>query len=953
MNRPKSARLDSNSETVADLQGTPSPLHFQLTNAAGLVFEPGKVLAERYEILRLIGHGGMGAVYEAQDRELDRKVAIKIIRPELAADPEIIRRFKHELLTATQVSHRNVVRIYDIGEAEGTKFISMEFLDGKDLATLIHERGALPALESAEIVRQICSGLGAAHSEGIVHRDLKPANIMINKSGRVHVTDFGIARSHASGGMTQTGVMIGTLEYMSPEQAKGAPADVRSDLYAVGLIFYELLTGALAFTSDTPLGSLYQRTQGPPPDPKTHNVVVPDELRSILFRLLETNPQKRFQAAADVVKDLEGWESGVGAKPGRVPITISIPRISISRKWGAAALALLVIVLSLAAAYYSRTRVPRPGSGQPVKLVLADFKNDTGDPVFAGTLEPTMSVALEGAPFISIFNRSQARKNAQQLRPGSTELTEELTRLVASREGVQVVLSGRIATAGQGYVLSVRALDAVTGKLIAEQQTQVGGKDEVLRATAELAAYVRNQLGDATPPSLQMTAAETFTAASLESAHEYAQAQELQLAGKSTEAIGHYKKSVELDPNLGRGYAGLAVAYFNLKQRAGAEENYRKAMALLDHMSERERYRTLGAYYLTYANNYPKAIETYKKLVELYPSDSAGHNNLSIAYVYTLQMSQAVESVKKALAINPGNLQHRLNLALYSMYDADFDTATAETQKVLSQNPQYEFAYLPLAISSLAKGDESSARAAYTKLAKLGDQGRSMAATGIADLAMFRGDPSEAIEVLTPAIAQDSKGKLAGEMAQKYVLLAEAYAAEGKNLQARDAALRAIRADNTESVAVPAALVLAQTGDLRAALQESDRLAAMLPDQSRAYGLLIKGAVQLKQRNHSGAISSLEQSLKLRDSWLAHFWLAQTYIEAGHYAEALPELEICEKRRGETTDLFFADTTTIRHLPALYSWKARAQEGLGLTAAAAETRNYYSSLRPSGSTPRQ
>ena len=946
MNRPKSARVDSNSETLADYQGAAAPVHFQITNAANLFFDPGTILAARYQIVRLIGHGGMGAVYEAQDRELDRQVAIKVIRPELASDPEIVKRFKHELLTATRVSHRNVVRIYDLGEAEGTKVISMEYLAGKDLATLVHQRGALPPLESAEIIRQICCGLEAAHNEGIVHRDLKPANIMLSAEGRVHVTDFGIARSHASGGMTQTGVMVGTLEYMSPEQAKGSPADVRSDLYAVGLIFYELLTGELAFVSDTPLGSLYKRTQGPPPDPKDRDIVVPDGLRAVLFRMLEPDPSRRYQTAAQVIKDLEAWQSGIGAKPGRLPITISIPRVSLSRKWGIAALLLFAVLLSVLAVYYSKSRPPRATTAKAVKLLLADFQNVTGDPVFAGTLEPTMSVALEGAPFISIFSRSQARREAQQIRPAATEVTEELARLVASREGVQVVLSGRIATAGEGYILTVKALDAVTGKVIAARETQVAGKDQVLRATAELAAYVRNQLGDSTPPSLQMTAAETFTAASLESAHEYALAQELQLAGKSTEAINHYQRSVELDPDLGRAYAGLAVAYSNLKQRTAAEENYRKAMALLDHMSERERYRTLGAYYLTYANNYPKAIETYKKLVELYPSDSAGHNNLSIAYVFTLNMPQAVESVKQALAINPGNLQHRLNLALYSMYAADFDTAAAEAQRVLHENPQYEFAYLPLAMSLLARGDEKGARRAYRQLESLGTQGRSMAATGIADLSMFRGDAADAVNTLKPAIASDLNGKLTGEMAQKYVLLAEAYLAQTRISPARDAALRAIKADSAESVVVPAALVLAETGDFRPARAQAERLAGLLPEQSRAYGLLIQAATELKQRRFSQAISNLEQSLRLRDSWLAHFWLAKVYIEAGHYAEALPEIETCEKRRGEATDLFFADTTTIRHLPEIFLWKARAQEGLGQTAAAAATREYYAMLRP-------
>jgi tetratricopeptide (TPR) repeat protein len=665
----------------------------------------------------------------------------------------------------------------------------------------------------------------------------------------------------------------------------------------------------------------------------------------VLFRLLERDPAKRYQTAEEVVRDLGTWQTGTGA-PARKPITISLPRVSV-RKARIAMLSLLLLIAMAAAGIFlwKRAYTPRP-SGKPVKVLLADFKNDTGDPVFAGTLEPTMALALEGAPFINLHNRVQARREAQKLRPGSTVLDEELTRLVASREGVQIVISGSIASSGDAYTLRARAVDAVTGKLIAQRQVQASTKDDVLRATAELAAYVRNQLGDATPPSLQMTAAETFTAASLDSAHEYAQAQELQLAGKSAEAIEHYKNSVRLDPNLGRGYAGLAVAYFNLKQRKDAEENYQKAMALLDHMSERERYRTLGSYYLTYVNNYPKAIETYKKLVELYPSDSAGHNNLSIAYVYTLQMTDAVEAIKQALKINPGNLQHRLNYALYSMYAADFETAKAEARKVLDENPKYEFAYLPLAMSSLALGDESGARTAYDQLAALGTQGRSMAATGKADLEMFRGRSAEAIKILESAVAADESGKLSGEMAQKYVMLAEAYMAKGDQTRARQAAQRALKADGTESVAVPAAMLLAEIGDAPAAKQQADRLGSDLQDQSRAYGLLVNAAIELHENQYSRAMTDLQSSLRLRDSWLVHYWLARAYLEAKHYAEALSEIEVCEKRRGETTDLFFADTTTIRHLPSLYLWKARAQEGLGLTAAAAETKHYYASLRP-------
>jgi tetratricopeptide (TPR) repeat protein len=959
MLRPKSARVDPVGETIADWKEAPitapgtfapnsSPTTPPGTSTSFEVFFPaGKLIGHRYEIVRLVGRGGMGAVYEAKDLELERKVAIKVIRDELASEPEVLRRFKQELITARQVSHRNVVRIFDLGESEGTKFITMEFVEGVDLCSLLQERGAFSLQEAVDVLRQACAGVEAAHAEGVIHRDLKPANIMLSENGRVHVMDFGIARSAGSVGMTQTGAVLGTLEYMAPEQAKGEATDQRSDVYALGLIFYELLTGAQAFQADTPFGSLYQRTQGLPPDPDREKVTVPLALKAVLFRMLQVDPAKRYQTAAEVLTDLQAWQSGT-AVAKEMPRPASAPAAPRHFRMNRRAVAVLMVILFVAAAGLLAFRLKSRPTRTPgaVKAVVADFRNETGDPVFAGTLEPTMSVDLEGAPFISLFNRGQARKAAQQLKPGSEDLDHDLARLVASREGVQVVISGNIANAADGYRVSVRAVDAITGKVIGHKELIANSKDEVLPTIAKLAAYVRTQLGDSTPPSLQLTAAETFTAASLESAHEYGQAQDLQLLGKSADAIEHYKKAVSLDPNMGRAYAGLAVAYSNLKRKAEAEENYRKAMALLDRMSERERYRTLGAYYLTYVNNYPKAIETYKKLVELYPSDSAGHNNLSIAYVFTLRMKDAVASVRRALEINPGNLQHRLNLSLYSMYAADFGTSIDEAKKVIAQNPKYEFAFLPLASSSLASGDEAAARSAYTTLAGLSDQGRSMSQIGTADVDMFRGRYQEAIRTLKAGIAADQKQKMTGEMAQKHVALAQAYLAIGQRPSAVAAATSGLNADSSESIVVPAAIILAEAGDVNAARAQATKLRTAITEQSRSYARLIDGVIALQQKNYFQAVTELQEAVRLRDSWLAHFWLARAYVEASHYAEAISELEICENRRGETTDLFFADTPTVRTLPLLYYWKAKAQAGLGLADAADKTRTYYASLRP-------
>src|SRR5215470_2036161 len=265
-------------------------------------FAAGTVLGERYEIIAILGQGGMGAVYKARDRELDRLVALKIIRPELTTNPEILKRFKQELILARQVTHRNVIRIFDLGQADGFKFITMEFLEGNDLRGVIREQGKLPPEEAAKVILQICRALEAAHSEGVIHRDLKPQNIMLDAKGRVYVMDFGIARSAYLPGMTQTGALIGTPEYMSPEQARGEKLTEHSDLFSLGVILYELLTGQSPYPGDAPLATLWKRLQEKPKPPIEVEPTVPKALNDIVMKALEIEPEKRWTSAHEMAQ---------------------------------------------------------------------------------------------------------------------------------------------------------------------------------------------------------------------------------------------------------------------------------------------------------------------------------------------------------------------------------------------------------------------------------------------------------------------------------------------------------------------------------------------------------------------------------------------------------------------------------------------------------------------------
>src|SRR6266566_2783962 len=295
--------------TMIDAPAKPAPRTRAGTTHAGQpMLEPGAVLAQRYEILEILGEGGMGAVYKAMDRELSRPVALKVIRPDLAGNQAILDRFKQELLLAREVTHKNVIRIYDLGEAEGMKFITMEYVEGKDLRTLINEKNKLAPEEAVEIMQQVCRALEAAHSVGIIHRDLKPQNVMRDKAGRILVMDFGLARTLQGDGMTQTGALVGTMEYMSPEQALAKELDQRSDIFSAGLIFYELLTGVMPYRADSALASLIRRTQERAKPISDHDSTIPQSLTNIVSKCLEREPAARYQTAKELLADLEAWQ---------------------------------------------------------------------------------------------------------------------------------------------------------------------------------------------------------------------------------------------------------------------------------------------------------------------------------------------------------------------------------------------------------------------------------------------------------------------------------------------------------------------------------------------------------------------------------------------------------------------------------------------------------------------
>src|SRR6266851_2198480 len=536
------------------------------------VVAAGSDLGERYHIIRPLGEGGMGEVYLARDRELDREVALKVIRLDLASHPGILERFKREIQLSSNITHKNILRVYDLGEAGGVKFLTMQYVEGQDLAALIRQENRLSVTRAVEIFRQICEGLQAAHEQGVIHRDLKPQNILIDGRGRVAIADFGLAKSFEYASLTEAGKVIGTPHYMSPEQVKGIALDQRSDIYSLGIILYEMLTGTMPFTGSSAYEVMIQRTQRTPRPASDHNPKIPPYLLKILDRCLQPVPDLRYANVAEILRDLDSqsFHSSLHyrvRRGGRMAAAAGI----------IAGVLLLGGAIAAWRAYRSSEQRAAEAAHRPVSVLIADLQNHTGDPVFDGTLEPILTLALEGASFINSYNRDQARRVASQIQPQATALDERLARLVAMREGVNVVVSGTVNRT-DSYRLTLRALDGATGKPIGSSEVTAQNKEQVLAAVGRAAADLRKALGDTTPVSAQMAAAETFTAGSLEAAHEYAVARDFFWRGKFEEAARHYEQTIKLDPNLGRAYAGLATTYANLGRKDDAEKEYKLAM---------------------------------------------------------------------------------------------------------------------------------------------------------------------------------------------------------------------------------------------------------------------------------------------------------------------------------------------------------------------------------------
>ena len=589
---------------------------------------------------------------------------------------------------------------------------------------------------------------------------------------------------------------------------------------------------------------------------------------------------------------------------------------------------------------------------EPIAVLIADFENDTRDPVFEGLLEQALTFGIEAAPHIAAMDRNLARGLVTEAEPGAEGLSIDAARLVALQQDVGLVLAGSISSNDPGYTLNMLGLDPVTGETSFELSVDAQDRNAVLAAVESLSADVREQLGDPTLREADpVRGAGGLRANSIEAAKAYVDALQIQFEGRHEESIEYYRRATDLDPSLGGAYSGWALAEFNIGRMDEATALWQQALAFMDSMPELRRLIVLGTYYNFVTQSFDEAVETFSEAVEKYPSAASARNNLAVSAFWTLDFPTALEQGREILELFPNSLLYRSNYALFAMYSGDFDTAAAEARILIENTPDYGTGYLPLAIAQLAASDTDAARETYEQMASLATRGaymRSVAGLGLADVAIYEGRFQDAREILVPDTEHESANGELFAAAARQIALAESYLLSGQETSAIVAANTALELSGQDSTRIAAALVFADAGEIDAAAEIAQELSSQLQAQGRAYGLMLEAVTLRQSGDYVSAIDRLRAAVDLADLWRVRYELGLAYLDAGYFAEAFDELSRCAARRGEATAMYLDDMPTFRYLAELPYWLGRAQEGLGMQTAAAESFEAFLSLRPTG-----
>ncbi len=666
----------------------------------------GSLFAGRYQVIEELGKGGMGKVYKVLDKDLDVKIALKLLKPEISSDEETIARFRNELKVARTVTHKNVCRMYDFGKAEGTYFITMEYVPGEDLKSTIARVGQLSVGKTIAVIKQVCDGLAEAHRLGVVHRDLKPQNIMLDREGNARIMDFGIARTFRTKGLTGGNVMIGTPEYMSPEQVEGKDIDLRSDIYSLGIILFEMLTGRIPFEGESVLSvALKQETQ-PPPDPRTINSQIPEEFSRLILRCLEKDRAKRFQSAEEVQAELAKVEKGVPTTERVIPRTTRLTSREITVKFTLKKLFIpaLVVIAVIAAGLLALFLIPKK---EPARRSIAviSFKNQTGDKAFDYLQEaiPNLLItSLEQSRYLRVTTWERMKDVLRQLGKDAGGLIDEDQGFaLCKREGIEAIVLGSFVKAGEMFATDAKVLEVETKKLLKSAGARGEGVGSILKSQIDdLSRNISRGIGLSERKIAAAAPARIIdlTTNSIEAYNYFLRGRDDYEKFFYQDAQKFLKKAVELDPTFAVAYLYLGRANGNLIDFKARAEAYEVAKKYSQKATEKERLYIEASYASVIERNPEKRFRILTELVKKYPEEKYAFSELGLYYEGQEQYPEAIEQLKKAVMLDP-NFGYAINQIAYdNMQIGNMEKAIEYFERYASVNPG-----LPNPIDSIAE----------------------------------------------------------------------------------------------------------------------------------------------------------------------------------------------------------------------------------------------------------
>jgi serine/threonine protein kinase/Flp pilus assembly protein TadD len=901
-----------------------------------------------YRILEKLGAGGMGEVYLAEDIKLGRRVALKILGAEYTTNRDRVSRFDQEACAASALNHPNILTIYEVGDEGGVHYIATEYIDGRTLRRHM-SASALDVREVLDIAVQVASALEEAHSAGIVHRDIKPDNVMIRRNGYVKVLDFGLAKlaepqldrtpSDAEAATrvlvhTDAGVVMGTSHYMSPEQARGKPVDARSDIWSLGVVMYEMVTGRTPFEGETSTDVIVAITQKEAAPIARFAPHVPAELDWIITKALRKDREERYQTVKELLTDLRRLKQKIEfeAELERSAAPDSLSRSAISaapamptvsgrakatgeatashtpssaeyivteikrHKTGAGIVAALFVIAVAAAVflYFNRAQALTDKD----TILLADFSNTTGETVFDGTLKQALAVQLAQSPFLNIFPEERVREALRFMgRSPDERLTRDVAREICERQGLKALLTGSISSLGSHYVITLDAVNAHSGDSIAREQVEAESKEQVLASLGKAASALRGKLGESLNSIKKFEVpVEQATTSSLEALKAFATGNEERGKGNSEQSAAFYKRAIELDPNFAMAYARLGVYYGNQGQLDLAQQNVQKAYDLRERVSEHERLYIAEKYFNYVTGEMDKAVETLETWVRLYPNDYIPHNNLALNYLFYGRFEDARREALEALRLVPTTIAAQENLIASFRGLNRLDEAEQAVETMAQQFPSSPITHLNQMFFAVIRGDQAKIDAqvewARGKPAEadMTDQLSSM---------MFRDGQLTKAEVFRRRAVELYKHQDRKENASQALIgMASYQAAFGKCEQAKRNVDDGL-ALNRGRVGLPnAALVFAFCGDVNRAQSLLDEALKIYPKDTVIVSMqapVIRAQIEKSRGNLKQAIDLME-SVRNCDLGITagvgnNFFRGKLYLEQGAGKEAAAEFQ--------------------------------------------------------------